>query len=335
MRAPRPPTGATEDDLVARIRRALAEPRRSSSRLALAMGDDAAIFRPRPGYETLLTSDWFLEGTHFLLDRHPPHSVGWKCLARAASDLAAMGVEPRCFLLSIALRSTHTGRWLDQFLSGLRSAARRFACPAAGGDTTRSDRVLINMTVVGEGRRGCAVERSGARPGDAIFVSGRLGEAQLGLRLVRAGKGPIDARDPRLRKHLYPEPRLELGAWLASKRLATAMIDLSDGLSSDLSRLCEASSVGARIVARRIPGPRPSGLDAQANDGLALALDGGDDYELLFTVSRQKISRIPRSIGRISLTPIGHVVGEKGIRIETGKRGEIPLAKKGWDPFRG
>jgi thiamine-monophosphate kinase len=337
MRAPGRPIGATatEDDLLARIRRALAAPRRSSSRLALAIGDDAAIFRPRPGYETVLTCDWFLEGAHFLFDRHPPDSVGWKCLARATSDLAAMGAKPRCFLLSIAISSTHSGRWLDLFLSGLRSAARKLDCPAVGGDTTRSDRVAINMTVVGECRRGRAVRRSGAHPGDAIFVSGRLGEAERGLQLIRAGKGPIDARDPRLRKHLYPEPRLELGAWLASKRLATAMMDLSDGLSSDLPRLCEASGVGARIVARRIPGPRPSGLQGQESDGLALVLDGGDDYELLFTVSGHRISQIPRRIGRISLTAIGQVVAAKGILIDTGERQEAPLAKKGWDPFRG
>src|SRR5262250_1455141 len=119
MRAPRRPIGATytEDDLLARIRRALgATP--AASALTLAMGDDAAIFRPRPGYETLLTCDWFLEGTHFLLDRHPPHSVGWKCLARATSDLAAMGAQPRCFLLSLALPHKLTGQWLGQFLQG-------------------------------------------------------------------------------------------------------------------------------------------------------------------------------------------------------------------------
>src|SRR5215471_21240985 len=138
MRAPGRPIGATstEDDLLARIRRALAAPRRSCSRLALAIGDDAAILRPRPGYETFLTCDWFLEGAHFLLDRHPPHSVGWKCLARAASDLAAMGAEPRCFLVSLAIPAAATGVWLDGFLRGLRAASLKLSCPAAGGDTT-------------------------------------------------------------------------------------------------------------------------------------------------------------------------------------------------------
>ena len=336
MRARRRPLGAryTEDVLLARIRRALGAPRPASSRLTLAMGDDAAIFHPRPGYETLLTCDWFLEGTHFLLDRHPPHSVGWKCLARATSDLAAMGAKPCCFLLSIALSPAHADSWLDEFLRGLRSAAYRLHCPAAGGDTTRSRRLRISVTAIGECRRGRAVERTGARPGDAIFVSGHLGEAELGLRLIRAGKRPVDACDRRLRKHLYPEPRIELGAWLASNRLATAMMDLSDGLSSDLPRLCEASGVGARIAARQIPGPRLSGENAQKFDGLSLALDGGDDYELLFTVSPRKISQIPPRIGRVSLTPIGQVVGEKGVFVNTGGQQEIVLAKKGWDPFR-
>jgi thiamine-monophosphate kinase len=336
MRAPRRPVGQThtEDDLLARIRRALGPPPRSSSGLALAVGDDAAILRPRPGYETVLTCDWFLEGAHFLLDRHPADSIGWKCLARAMSDLAAMGARPRCFLLSLAVPAARAGNWLDRFLSGLGSAARRLGCPAAGGDTTRSDLVAINMTVVGECRRGRAVKRSGARAGDAIFVSGRLGEAELGLRLARAAKGRVDARDARLRKHLYPEPRIALGAWLASKRLATAMMDLSDGLSSDLPRLCQASGVGARIAARRIPRPRLSGLAAQKYDGLSLALDGGDDYELLFTVSRQKISQIPRRIGRTSLTAIGQVVADKGVVIDAGGQQAISLANRGWDPFR-
>src|SRR5262245_14181073 len=326
---------SSEDRLLARIRRSLSVSRKKSSSLRLAIGDDAALLRPRRGGETVLTCDWFLQGTHFLLDRHPPDAVGWKCLARAASDLAAMGAEPRCFLLSMALPAQATGSWLSEFLRGLQAASRKLECPAAGGDTTRHAKVLINVTVIGECRRGSAVLRNGAKPGDAVFVSGRLGEAEYGLRLIRSGRGRINARDARLRKHLYPQPRLAIGSWLAQQRLATAMMDLSDGLSADLPRLCEASGVGARIIARRIPGPRLSGLQARESDRLALVLDGGDDYELLFTVSRHRISQIPPRIGRISLTPIGQVVAARGILTDTGERQETPLARRGWDPFRG
>jgi thiamine-monophosphate kinase len=336
MRAkPRSRTTAlpSEDDLLARIRRALTRSSANSSALRLAIGDDAAIFRPRHGYETLLTCDWFLQGPHFLLDRHPAYSIGWKCLARAVSDLAAMGAEPRCFLLSIALPATHTGNWLNEFLRGLRSASHRLNCPAAGGDTTRQDRVLINITIVGECRRGQAVLRSGAGPGDAIFVSGRLGEAELGLRLIRNRKSRIDARDSRLSKHLFPQPHLALGTWLAEQRLATSMMDLSDGLSSDLLRLCAASGVGARIEAQRIPRPQLSSAQTKKYDALELALHGGDDYELLFTVAPENISRIPRRIAGTSLTRIGRIVSEKTILTSTDGRQEISLPQKGWDPF--
>jgi thiamine-monophosphate kinase len=322
-----------EDDLLTRIRRSLSARKASWSSLRLAIGDDAAIFRPQSGYETVLSCDWFLQGTHFLLDRHPPDSVGWKCLARAASDLAAMGAEPRCFLLSLALPTTATGGWLDQFLRGLRAASRKLSCPAAGGDTTRRDQILINTTVVGECRRGRAILRSGAQAGDAIFVSGRLGEAELGLRLMRDRKGRSYKRDARPRKHLYPQPRLTIGTWLAQQRLATSMMDLSDGLSSDLPRLCAASGVGARVEAERIPSPRLSGLDAKKFTALELALHGGDDYELLFTVGSRNISRIPRRFAGTPLTLIGRVVLETNISLITESGKEIPLAKKGWDPF--
>ena len=165
----------SENDLIRRIR-AAAVPIRRDSGIRLGIGDDAALLVPQHGYETILSSDWFLEGTHFLRDRHPADSVGWKCLARAVSDIAAMGGQSRCFLLSLAIPETHTGQWLDEFLVGLRRAARKFKCPLAGGDTTRHREILINVTVVGEVRTGRALLRSGARPNDIIFVSGRLGQ---------------------------------------------------------------------------------------------------------------------------------------------------------------
>lgn len=324
---------SSEGDLLARIRRSLSTSQQDSS-LKLAIGDDAAILRPRPGYETILTCDWFLQGTHFLLDRHPPDSIGWKCLARAASDLAAMGAEPRCFLLSLALPTEVTGTWLDEFLRGLRAASRKLNCPVAGGDTTRNEKVLINITVVGESRRGKAVLRNGAKPGDAIFVSGRLGEAEYGLRLLRNKKGRSNPRDARLSKHLYPQPRLAIGAWLAQQQLATAMMDLSDGLSADLPRLCEAGGVGARIDARRIPVAKLSSLDAKKYDALDLSLHGGDDYELLFTVAPKDIRRIPRGIAGTPLTLIGEVLRHKSICLINRDGNETPLARKGWDPFQ-
>src|SRR5690242_8760897 len=174
-----------ENSLISRIRRRLhARPGGRSSLLRLGIGDDAALWQPRFGRDIILTCDWFLETVHFRRDLHPPDSIGWKCLARAVSDIAAMGGTPRCFLLSLALPHSHTGKWLDSFLSGLRRASRAFACAPAGGDTTRSSRILISVTIIGDVKNRKALLRSGARPGDLICVSGRPGEAQLGLELL-------------------------------------------------------------------------------------------------------------------------------------------------------
>jgi thiamine-monophosphate kinase len=303
--------------------------------LTLGIGDDAALVSGTPGYETVLTCDWFLEGTHFLRDKHPADAVGWKCLARAVSDIGAMGTVPRCFLLSLALPRELAGAWLDHFLGGLRRAATRFGCSLAGGDTTERREVLINVTVVGEVRRGRELRRSGARPGDIIYVSGRLGEAELGLRLLRERKRGLNGRDARLRKHLYPEPRLALGRWLSEKRMAGAMMDLSDGLSSDLRRLCEASRVGAVIRSDLLPIVGITKLERNRGvDPLQLALHGGDDYELLFTVPKSKAKRLPRSLGGVAITRIGEVTRVREVMVADGNGRSRVLKPRGWDPFR-
>jgi len=324
----------SENELVRRILAIGTTTSRLNSAVRLGIGDDAALFSPRRGYETILTCDWFLEGTHFLRDKHPADSVGWKCLARAVSDIAAMGGEPRCFLLSLALPETHADRWFDEFLSGLRRAARKFKCPLAGGDTTRRDEILMNVTVAGEVRSGRALVRSGARPGDIIYVSGRLGEAELGLRRLRSMRR-IANDDARLRKHLYPEPRIALGRWLSHYGMATSMMDLSDGLSTDLTRLCAASGVGARLEASRIPGVRvPKGSSLQKAGALDLALNGGDDYELLFTVRPSKTNRIPRTFQGVPLSAIGETTRHRKLRLVLASGHETNLLPDGWDPFK-
>lgn len=322
----------TEDSILNKIIGATRNPQKNLAAfsVSLGMGDDAALLRPKTGHQTILTCDWFLEGTHFLRDKHPPDAVGWKCLARAVSDIAAMGGVPRCFLLSLALPETHTRRWLEQFLGGLRRAARKFECVLAGGDTTRRNEILINVTVAGEIPAGRAALRSGARAGDIIYVSGRLGEAELGLRLLKRSKGPADRNNPLIKKHLYPEPRLALGRWLASKGLVTAMMDLSDGLSSDLLRLCRASGVGARIELASLP---IAEIQGHSLDAAELALEGGDDYEMLFTVPGAKAARVPGSLGGVKLTPIGRITGEPQGRVLRQDGRTERLKAGGWDPF--
>jgi thiamine-monophosphate kinase len=301
----------------------------------LGIGDDAALLRPNRGHKIILTCDWFLEGTHFLRQEHPPDSVGWKSLARALSDVAAMGGVPRYFLLSLALPESHTGRWLDAFLSGLRRASREFACILVGGDTTRRREILINVTIVGEIRNAHAVLRSGARAGDILYVTGRLGEAELGLRLLKRSKTQPRSSNHFLRKHLYPEPRLAVGHWLAEKRLATSMMDLSDGLSSDLPRLCAASGVGADVESKNLPAVQHSNaVRGPGVDSLQLALHGGDDYELLFTIRSNRVNMLPKTLHGVPLTAIGRITEHRGlVLLKQGGR-KRQLHPGGWDPFR-
>jgi thiamine-monophosphate kinase len=320
-----------ENELIRRIERRF--PALKSKVLRLRLGDDAALWPPRPGYETILTCDWFLEDSHFIRGEHPADAVGWKCLARAVSDVAAMGGEPRCFLLSLALPVELTGKWLDGFLRGLRRAAQALRCELAGGDTTRQERVSINIAVIGEVKRGRAVLRSGARPGDLVFVSGIPGEAALGLELLKeAGSTQRRARGA-LQKHLYPEPRIPLGQLLANEGLASAMIDVSDGLSSDLARLCEASGVGAVIA----PGALPRLKGISEAKAAQLALNGGDDYELLFTVKpqeRRHLKKSLRTFNKIPVSFIGEITKGTKLRMVNAEGTTEELLQSGWDPFR-
>jgi thiamine-monophosphate kinase len=317
----------TEKDVLNKIGHTF--PATGKGALGLPLNDDAALIAPADGCEAILTCDWFLEGSHFTRDKHPADAVGWKCLTRAASDIAAMGGMPRCFLLSLAIPESQTGTWLTEFLLGLRDAAEHLKCKLAGGDTTRHKKILINVTVVGEVVKGKAIRRSGATPGDQLFVTGKLGESELGLRLLRKPGGFSRARNPATQKHLYPEARLALGQWLSANQLATAMMDLSDGLSSDLPRLCAASGVGARLVAEQLP------LTALVDreDALPLALHGGDDYELLFAVKPAVARKLPKTHLGLSLTLIGEITAAKKIVVETAGKTK-PLIVGGWDPFR-
>jgi thiamine-monophosphate kinase len=334
---PRNPTQiSAEGKLLRRIERAAWSESRThdKSGLRLGIGDDAALWKPRPGLETILTTDWFLEGTHFLRKLHPPDSVGWKCLARALSDVAAMGGEPRCFLLSLALPENAEGEWLNQFLAGLRRASRKLSCSLAGGDTTRRNKILINISVAGEVKAGRAVTRSGAKRDDRIFVSGRLGEAELGLKLLRKN-GSSRTSHTLLQKHLYPEPRIELGKWLASNDLATAMMDLSDGLSLDLARLCVASCVGANIYSGSLPvASKTLSSKFDAATIKQAGLHGGDDYELLFCVPDRLRARIPRNLFGLRLTEIGQITRRAGIKLVEPSGKATLFGPNGWDPFR-
>ena len=283
------------------------------------------------------TCDAFLEGVHFLPKTTPPDSVGYKSLARATSDLAAMGASPRFFFLTLALPTSRTGRWLDNFLRGMARAARELGLRLAGGDTTQFPVVSISITVLGAIGQNLAVTRSGARPGDRIYVSGSLGGPQLGLELLRRKAGRSTRYRHLVQPHLYPQIRLELGSWLARHRIASSMMDISDGLSTDLARLCRASRVGARLDAACIPCVRVPISPALARlnlNPLQMALHGGDDYELLFTVPRAKRARLRNAPGFKQLAEIGVITSEKQIVLVDPSGRAKPLVPYGWDPFR-
>ncbi len=301
-------------------------------------GDDAAILAPSGETDWVLSCDAFLENVHFGRRTHPADSVGYKSLARASSDLAAMGSAPRYFLLTLALPKSLTGTWLADFLKGMARASRKLGIFAIGGDTTASPTAAMSLTVLGEVARGKAVLRSGARPGDLIYTSGPLGCAQLGLELVSAGY----ALDPNFRRavqpHLYPTVQIGLGLWLASNRLATAMMDISDGLSTDLARLCHASGVGAiidedKVPCLAIPNAARKKLRNRKLDSLQMAMHGGEDYHLLFTVAPNHAGRLRHAPDFRALTAIGEITkSKKVIRVDHAGK-QWPLKPLGWDPF--
>jgi thiamine-monophosphate kinase len=282
-----------------------------ASSLVLGIGDDCAIYRPHGSKEDLLfTTDLFVEGTHFLRETHKPSNVARKALARSLSDIAAMGGEPRFCLVSLCVAKWTTQRWIDAFFDALVPAASKAGALLAGGDISHGEVLACDVMVCGGVARGKALRRDGARPGDRIYVSGALGGSALGLAL---GKGKA------WKRHLNPEPRLKLGSNVQKHLHATSAIDLSDGLSLDLQRVCLASGVAAEITdPPAFPGASPE-----------QALHGGEEYELLFTVRPR--TRVPPDFEGLPLTRIGTIIDSPvGMVLYNG----APLAPLGYDHFR-
>lgn len=286
------------------------------------------MLRIPPNHEALVTTDLSLEGVHFRREWHPPESVGHRCLARGLSDIAAMGGEPVAAFLSLALPSKLSQSWVDRFVEGLLGLAKKSSVVLAGGDTGESPAgVLADIVVLGSAPKGTAILRSGARPGDRIYVTGELGAAAATLNLLSTGKRLRPADHAR---HFFPTPRLEAGQLLRQKRLASAMIDISDGLSTDLGHICEESGVGAEIERGVIP-IGATGRPRRAVD-IRFALHGGDDYELLFTAPPQK--RVPARLGGIRVTQIGRIRRGKGVLLRGANGTCDELRPQGWEHFR-
>lgn len=305
----------SEKLLIQRIRRAVAR----GACPGYGIGDDCAVLPIPPGHQALVTTDFNLEAVHFRREWHPPDSVGHRCLARGLSDIAAMGGIPRAAFLSLALPAELPQEWADRFIAGLLKLATRFSVPLAGGDTAQSpDGVLADIMVVGSVPAGRAILRSGARPGDFIYVTGTLGSAAAVLNRLRDGEHLRPRSHP---KHFYPEPRLAVGRFLGENELPSAMIDISDGLSTDLGHLCEESKVGAVVYAESLP----------AAAGLTLALHGGDEYELLFAANPKR--SIPKLIAEVPVTRIGEITRGKQMKLVTPAGKTEILKPAGWEHF--
>ena len=352
----------TERDLIARIRQQLPP---APDWMLVGIGDDAAVVEPERNRVEVLTVDAIVEGVHFDRAFVPPEAIGHRALAVNLSDLAAMGAAPRLALLSFALPPALPLEHFEGIVAGLARLAAAHSVYVAGGNLTRSPGpLMIDISVVGTVKRRQALTRAGARPGDEIYVSGTLGAASAGLRMLRemplitkdtrdtqgqsgAGKGlPVVSlvssvsSSTAVDRYLYPEPRVRLGLLLSRNRAASASIDLSDGLADGLHRIADASGVGVVIDAESLPiepGVR-AWFEARGLDPLTEAMTAGDDYELLVTVPRRTRKRLAAATRcGVPLTRIGACTEGRAtvLRVRTGNtvtEGDLPAA--GYDHFR-
>jgi len=289
----------------------------NTSQLAVGIGDDAAVIDWPGDYSLVFCSDLVAENTHFLPDIHPPDSIAYKAIAANVSDVAAMGGVATHFLISLAVPGNLDWSWIEGFFQGVEAACRNFSIKLAGGDSAASEHIFIDVSMVGHVQAGQAVRRSGAKVGDGIYVTGWLGSSALGLECLKGGK----INDPSVRRHLFPEPRPAVGLAVADK--AHAMIDLSDGLSTDLKHIAEESKVSARIYKERLP-IWPGAKEQHA-------LNGGEEYELLIVASD-----LPDMIEGIPVTRIGEIIesslDHQAFLID-GTR-ESVLYPRGWQHFQ-
>jgi thiamine-monophosphate kinase len=278
-----------------------------NDQLIAGIGDDCAILRPRPGFDQVFTTDFTIEDCHFTRANHTAADVGVKSLARSLSDLAAMGAEPVFCTVSLAVPSAAGSEWLDKFYESFTATAREYKITLAGGDLAQSDKIVVDVMCCGNVPSGSALVRSGARPGDDLYVTGSLGISSFGL-ASQSGEAWL--------RHKRPVPRLAVGVQL--RTVASSAMDLSDGLSLDLRRLCQSSNVGAEIDFVPVA------------DGASMeqALHGGEDYELLFTAP--PVTKVPAQIAGVPVTKIGRVTD----RPETITYKESNLEPLGFDHFR-
>lgn len=310
---------------------------KQNHKMLLGIGDDAAIIQTDSAKYSLLTTDALIESVHFNLDYFSFFQLGWRALAANLSDIAAMGGRPVCAVVTLGLNDRISVENVRELYQGMLALGRKFNCPIAGGDIVRSPKFLmISISVLGEVKKGKVVTRSGAKIGDLICVTGQLGEAQAGLELLLQKR-----RQKKLRfsanlteKHLVPVPRLKESNFLVNNFKLNSLIDLSDGLASDLHHICEESQTGAVIYANKIP-LSPKAIRAAnmlGKDALEFALQGGEEYELLFTLRKKHAAKLLES-AKFKFTHIGEVISQKEkIRLLKAGR-KLKLLPRGYTHF--
>ena len=300
---------------------------------AFGLADDAAILSPSPGHEIVLKTDAIVEGVHFL-QRDPADTVAKKALRVNLSDLAAKGAVPAGYLMTLLLPDWPDIEWLEAFAAGLAADQSEFGLSLLGGDTSATPGPLaISIAAMGFVPQGTMIRRAGARPGDVIFVSGTIGDAAAGLAVLR-GETPPEAHRELVARYRIPVPRLALGK--ALRGIASASLDVSDGLIADLAHIAETSGVRIMVEAARIPlSPALHHLWGRGAEVLVRAATSGDDYEIAFAAPAARRDAVARAAaqGGVAVTEIGRVEAGTGIALIDGEGTEIPVARRGFTHF--
>ena len=310
----------------------------SSNHSIISIGDDAAVFSPKEGWDLVWSVDALVEGVHFDRQYVPMDSLGWKTLAANLSDLAAMGAVPQYALVSLAVPESWSVDDIESLYQGMIRCCQSFECKIVGGDTTRSRKDgYISVTVIGEVEKGRAVQRSGAGVGDTLFCTGLLGCSKAGFEILSTGAS-LEDKEVIKNKFLEPVPRVKEARWLVQHTLVTAMIDISDGLASEIHHLCQESDVGCFLEADYIPVQPDAAQWFASHDRSFIeeSITSGEEYELLFTVRTDNPNDLIQMAQEqeIEIHKIGHMVPQnEGIQIGS-SRGSRPLKNQGWNHFQ-
>jgi len=322
----------TEDELIVEIRRRVRDI--GSPRVVLGIGDDAAAWQPSRSARSVITTDALVEGVHFTRELMSAHDAGWRALASNLSDIAAMGARPLLATVALGFPPGTEPGWLLECYDGIAALAKRAHCAVAGGDLTRAPAITLSITVIGEVRPSNLKRRDGALPGDVVAVTGPLGASAAGLRVA---SDPVLAADPRYAEVLAafrtPEPQLRAGRRLGASRCVRAMMDISDGLSTDLGRLCAASNAGAIVETVPVHPGAAAVAVVIGEDAQRWALDGGEDFQLLVCVQRHAFEHVAARVKTAAGQPllrIGTITAEHGIRRSDG----TAVQPSGWDHLR-